>query len=223
MKEFLYIAITVLLVVIYPVLQRRMKDAKVQSLIFWIYIPMAIVYTLLVAYFAISGKEMEDKIALVEGKPGFHEEMWSMMTGIPAEAIAELHRADDAYNAKDYETAFKCATKGIGILENVKDRDSTAYVESEYRQKAGWMYQSAAKAAGRVKDRKLAFQYAEKAVGLDPTSYNHYVLAVAAYNVKRFEDAKENADVALEKGPPQELRGELTELRRRALIHLDGH
>ena len=221
MKEFFYIAFTVIFVIIYPILQQRIKDDRSKSILFWVYIPLASLYVLIIIYLVMVGKQLEDKVTFLEDKPGFHEEMWSMITGIPAEAVNKMHKAADAYNAHEYDTAFKHIQKAISMLEKETGPDFKKYVQSQFREKAGAMYQLGAKITGRLKQRKLAYQYAKKTVELVPSYYNYYVLAVASYNVKKYKEANDNCDLALDKGPPQSIYGELTEIKKRALAHLE--
>jgi tetratricopeptide (TPR) repeat protein len=221
MKEFLYIVFTVILVLVYPILQQRAKDDRTKSKLFWIYLPFACLYVIMVICLALVGKQLEEKVAILEDKPGFDEEMWSMMTGIPAQAVNEMHEAEDAFDAREYDTAFKHIQESINMLEQEPTPGFKKYVKSEFEKMAGTMYQLGTKIAQRVNKHNLAYQYAKKSVELLPSYYSYYLLAAGAYNVKKYQEAKDNADIALEKGPPQIIHEKLTEIKERALAHLE--
>lgn len=173
------------------------------------------------SYFVIVSCQLEEKVTFIESKPGFHEEMWSMITGIPTEAVNEMHKADDAYQARDYETALEYIQKAISLFEIEKDPNFREYSREEFNKKAGWMFELGAKIANRLQHHELVYQYAKKAVKLSPSSYHFYLLAASAYNLKNYQEAIENVNLALVKDPHQTIREKLIEIKNKALAHLE--
>ena len=68
-----------------------------------------------------------------------------------------------------------------------------------------------------------AYNFSKKSVSFNNVQYNHYGLAVAAYNTKRYKEALENINFAIE-NRPKDYSIDLSvyqEIKDKCLVHIN--
>ena len=172
--------------------------------------------------FAKDLETLEHKTQQLEDRPNFDQNMWKMMTGIPASIFKDYHAALDLYDLKDYPNCAKTVQIAIDAYEKKESWDLKGYNLKQHKEKLGEIYTLAVKANTHIKKHDLSYEYAQKALEANPTHFTYYSAAVTAYNLKKYQEALEKINKAIDSKPTDSQPDiEIYEkIRKRCLGHL---
>jgi tetratricopeptide (TPR) repeat protein len=165
----------------------------------------------------------QERFYSLENRPDFHQEMWSMLTGIPPDIFKSYHTAMDMYDKKDLKKAQHFIQDSINQYEKVISWNFKDYDEGVHKDKIAEVYCFASKIYSHLKKHDLCYTYAQKALGARKTHFNFYAVAVAAYNLKKYGESLTNIEEAIKRKPEnEEPPNEVySEIKRRSLQHLN--
>ncbi len=172
--------------------------------------------------FARDLETLEFKTQQLEDRPNFNQNMWEMMTGIPASIFKDYHAAQDLYVLKDYQNCAKTVQLAIDAYENKESWDMKGYDLKQHKEKLSEIYSLAVNANTHIKKHDLSYKYAKKALDASPTHFIYYSIAVAAYNLQKYQEALDNINKAID-SKPTDSEPDLEiyqEIRKRSLGHL---
>ena len=135
-------------------------------------------------------------------EPDFDQNMWSMITGIPANIFKDYHDALDFYELKDYKKAAEKIHSAITIYESIVEWDLKKYSSELHKQQVGGFYLLAFKVNNMLDNVSLAYEYSKKALEANPTHFTYYAFAIASYNMRKYKQSLENINRAIELKPP---------------------
>lgn len=172
--------------------------------------------------FARDLETLEVKTQQLEDRPNFNQNMWEMMTGISASIFKDYHAAQDLYDLKDYQNCAKIVQLAIDAYENKESWNMEDYDLKQHKEKLSEIYSLAVKANTHIKKQDLSYKYAKKALDASPTHFTYYSIAVAAYNLQKYQEALDNINKAID-SKPTDSEPDLEiyqEIRKRSLGHL---
>jgi tetratricopeptide (TPR) repeat protein len=147
-------------------------------------------------------EKTQEQIYDLTSRPNFDQEMFSMLSGIPAAIIRDYHKALEYYDAKDYENALKTIKKTLIEYEKGIPYDLKEYSAKEHNEFATEFYILTAKASQRLGKNILAYEYAVKAKQFSKTHYSYYIIAASAYNIRKYDESFKMINKALSLNPP---------------------
>jgi hypothetical protein len=86
-------------------------------------------------------KSTQDKIEELSNRPNFHQEWFSMMTGISAKIFVNFHKAIDLYDSKDYKSCLEEMKFVISEYENGKPYNLKSFSEKEHNKQVSAFYE----------------------------------------------------------------------------------
>lgn len=169
-------------------------------------------------------EDVETIIGVVDSSPNFDQNMWSMLTGIPAPIFNDYHAALDYYESRDYMNTAKRIGSAISAYESVDKWNFKNYSVKQHKEQVSAFYSLAAKANIRLHNHSLAYEYSGKALEVNPTHSTHYYHAVASSNMKKYEESLENIDKAIELKPSDSYPNVsiYQEIKQKCLDHLNS-
>jgi tetratricopeptide (TPR) repeat protein len=163
-----------------------------------------------------------ERFHAVEDRPDFHQEMWSMVTGISSATFKRYHLALDDYDAKRFDEAYRTIAEVVAEHESSKESAVGGVDLRQRAEKVAEFYELLAKCASRLGKHEEAYAAAHKSLAAQKTHYTLYMVATAAYNVRRYQEALKCIEEAIASRPkdakPEVLVYE--KLRDRAKAHV---
>ena len=166
-------------------------------------------------------QQTQRRIEDLQNRPNFHQEMFSMISGISSSIFRDYHKALDYYEIEDYENTLKTIHQVTRDYENGKPWNLKNYSVKEHNKWASEFYLLASKTSVRLHKNDLAYEYSQKAKDINPTHYTYYSIAVAAYNLRNYDESLEMINKALELNPPDSSVSIYQKIRGKSLNHIN--
>jgi tetratricopeptide (TPR) repeat protein len=164
------------------------------------YVQVTVLIFLFVSAFLQTSKfALDSRINNLEAD--FDQNMWSMITGIPASIFTYYHRSLDYYDLQDYENAARTMQQGIDAYEKGEPWNLEGYSKEQHNEKRSEFYLLASKSNRRLDRHGLAYEQAKKALEANPTHVTYYSASVAANNIRAFDECVEFIDKAIQLKP----------------------
>lgn len=135
-------------------------------------------------------------------EPNFNQNMWSMLTGIPAKVFKDYHDASVLFELKDYKNAAEKIQSAVSEYESVGEWDLKKYDSEQHKKQVSGFYLLAFKVNQRLNNNSLAYEYARKYLEVNPNHFAYYAYATASYNMGKYQQSLENINKAIELKPP---------------------
>jgi hypothetical protein len=166
-------------------------------------------------------KSTQDKIEDLSNRPNFHQELFSMKTGISANIFVNFHKAIDLYDSKDYKSCLEEMKSVIREYENGKPYNLKSFLKEEHNKQVSAFYEYAAKSSQRLSDHVLAYEYALKSKEALKTHHTMYMASTTAYNINKYSESKQFIIEALSLDPPEDVIQRYREIEKKCEEHLE--
>ena len=165
---------------------------------------------------AQASEDLDQRTSAMVKLPDGRTKFGSIISGTPSVVIDENNASVSNFQSGDYAGSLKHSQNAIKAYEDTKEIKRVMSTGDLTAESVGTIYRLGAMAAQRLKEQKIAYQYAKKSVEVDPLAINNAVLASTSYNLKKYQGALDSIEKALQ-GEPH--NSEFIKLRKKILLH----